>query len=307
MEISDSLLLQSPGLNWLNACQQLEQQGQAYVIATVIAYAGSVPRASGAKMVITQSGQFDTIGGGNLEYQVIATARAALAQRDSQIRIKRYALSADLGQCCGGAVQVMFEYFNTQTPVVAVFGAGHVAQALSSILTSLPCHLKVLDNRPEWLESFRQQQVEALLYTDPLQALNSLPNDCYLIVMTQDHSLDYKLVKQALEMDCFTYIGLIGSQGKKKRFEFRLREELTSPESISSLTCPIGDPNIVGKLPMQVAVSIAAQLIPLFAGHQSPRSIQPQSQWQQANTARKTISGQESVNSVKKDKENLHE
>lgn len=287
--IDRNMLLNSKDLNWLNACQLLEKQGQPYAIATVIATVGSAPRASGCKMVITASAQYDTIGGGNFEYQVIAKARTALEQRQRQISIERYALSADLAQCCGGAVQVMLEFFNTQTPVVAIFGAGHVAQALSKILSELPCHIKVIDNRQQWLDQITPPNGETLFFTDPVEALDTLPDNAYLAIMTHDHALDYRVAKQALDDGRFSYIGLIGSLGKKKRFEFRLKEDLRHPERISRLICPIGHPDIKGKLPMQVAVSIAAQMIEQFdLNHNGVAETEDEHQlWQQANQARK--------------------
>ena len=94
-------------------------------------------------------------------YEVIAQAREGLSNRTNQVAIERFSLSADLGQCCGGAVQVMFEYFQTQTPQVVIFGAGHVCQALTTVLSELPCHVKVIDSRIEWLTPLQDKGIEA--------------------------------------------------------------------------------------------------------------------------------------------------
>ena len=286
-------LLNNPGMHWLKACQMLEQQGEAYCIATVVAYVGSVPRSSGAKMVITPACQFDTLGGGNLEFQVIAQAREGLASHQSQVAIERFSLSADLGQCCGGAVQVMFEYFHTQTPQVVIFGAGHVCQALTTVLNELPCQLTVVDSRHEWLAPLQDKGIKVELLENPIEALGQLPSNAYVIVMTQDHGLDFEITRLALEENRFAFVGLIGSQGKKQRFEFRLKEQLTDADLIHNLTCPIGHPDVKGKLPMQVAVSVAAQLIGLFS-EQEANTINRESnseevQWKQANEARKVL------------------
>ncbi len=285
--------LSNPDMNWLAACQHLEQQGQAYCIATVLAYVGSVPRASGAKMVVSALGQFDTLGGGNLEYQVIAKARENLKLQRSEPLIERFALSADLGQCCGGAVQVMFEFFHTQTPQVAIFGAGHVCQALTSILSGLPCQVKVIDNRPEWLESLSHKGIDTELSLNPVDAMETLPDNSFVLIMTHDHGLDFELTQQALESQRFAYVGLIGSQGKNQRFRFRLKEQLTDADLLDQLTCPIGQPDITGKLPMEVAVSVSAQLMALFqTGKTSAlvdKNLHNEEQWRQANEVRKNI------------------
>ncbi|WP_026957206.1 xanthine dehydrogenase accessory protein XdhC [Aliagarivorans taiwanensis] len=259
----------SSSKDWLAACQWLEQQGEAYCIATVVAEAGSLPRASGAKMVISHHHQFDTLGGGNLEYQVIESARAGLASADKQVALERYSLAADLGQCCGGATQVMFEYLNLDMPKVVVFGAGHVARALCPILQGLNCHLQVIDNRSDWLAPFSEQGIDTQLL-DSAQSnstehvVAALSANSHLVIMTQDHGLDFDIAKAALACDCFPFVGLIGSRTKQQRFDYRLREQLTTPELAANLVCPIGKPDIRGKLPMQVAVSIAAQLMERF-------------------------------------------
>ncbi len=293
MSSNSDTFLSNPGMNWLTACQQLEQQGQAYCIATVLAYVGSVPRSSGAKMVISEQSQFDTLGGGNLEYQVIAKARESLKLQRSEPVIERFALSADLGQCCGGAVQVMFEFFHTQTPQVAVFGAGHVCQALTSILSGLPCHVKIIDSRSEWLEPLAQKGIETELYEKPVDAIETLPDNTFILIMTQDHGLDFEITQRALESKRFAYVGLIGSQGKSQRFRYRLKEQLTDLSLLEQLTCPIGHPDVTGKLPMEVAVSVSAQLMGLFKNQQTSEladhNQRVEQQWQQANQVRKNI------------------
>ncbi|WP_319534946.1 xanthine dehydrogenase accessory protein XdhC [uncultured Vibrio sp.] len=298
MSSKNDAYLSNPGMNWLAACQQLEQQGQAYCIATILAYVGSVPRSSGAKMVISAQGQFDTLGGGNLEYQVIAKARENLALQHAEPIIERFALSADLGQCCGGAVQVMFEFFQTQTPQVAIFGAGHVCQALTSILSGLPCHVKVIDSRPEWLAPLSQKGTETEQLANPVEAIAKLKDSTFVLIMTQDHALDFELTQHALESQRFAYVGLIGSQGKSQRFRFRLKEQLSDIDLLDQLTCPIGHPDITGKLPMEVAVSVSAQLMNLFKHHQASvpsadvltdEKQRNEEQWRQANIVRKNI------------------
>ncbi len=304
MSSNNDAYLSNPGLNWLAACQQLEQQGQAYCIATVLAYVGSVPRSSGAKIVISDQSQFDTLGGGNLEYQVISKARESLLQQRSEPLIERFALSADLGQCCGGAVQVLFEFFQIQTPQVVIFGAGHVCQALTNILFELPCHARVIDSRSEWLAPLAQKGIKTEQYANPVDAIATLQDNSFVLIMTQDHGLDFDLTQKALESKRFAYVGLIGSQGKSQRFRFRLQEQLTDVNVLDQLTCPIGHPDVTGKLPMEVAVSVSAQLMGLFKSYQasvqssmqlniqskpSDKNQHNEQQWRQANDARKNI------------------
>lgn len=78
------------------------------VVRVVIAAArGSAPREVGAAMLVWAGGQSGTIGGGALEYEVAAAARQLT--QDSR---SRHALGPDLGQCCGGAVDILSEIYD---------------------------------------------------------------------------------------------------------------------------------------------------------------------------------------------------
>ncbi|WP_323785814.1 xanthine dehydrogenase accessory protein XdhC [Thalassovita sp.] len=71
---------------------------------------GSSPREVGAAMLVWDSGQSGTIGGGALEYQTVAAARKALSAGRDQL--STHALGPDLGQCCGGRVTLWREVYN---------------------------------------------------------------------------------------------------------------------------------------------------------------------------------------------------
>ncbi len=89
---------------------------------------GSAPREPGAQMLVWGTGQWGTIGGGALELDALRKARAALgtgagAQAGAGTGsrsatpggwIERVALGPGLGQCCGGAVTLVFERFDAQ-------------------------------------------------------------------------------------------------------------------------------------------------------------------------------------------------
>lgn len=64
---------------------------------------GSSPREVGAAMLVWDAGQSGTIGGGALEFEMARRARAG------HQGLTRHALGPDLGQCCGGAVQIVTE------------------------------------------------------------------------------------------------------------------------------------------------------------------------------------------------------
>lgn len=71
---------------------------------------GSVPREVGAAMLVTADAVEGTIGGGALEFEAIARARASLAGGGD--RLDRLPLGPALGQCCGGSVTVLTEIWD---------------------------------------------------------------------------------------------------------------------------------------------------------------------------------------------------
>lgn len=255
---------------WSEALAQLQHNGLAHVIVTIIGSRGSTPRDISSKMIVTDNDCIDTIGGGHLEYQAIAYARKMLQKGTKSQAIQRYPLGASLGQCCGGHVSLFFECYANKYPHLWVFGAGHVAQALMSIVTSLPIPIHWVDNRPNLLQLNQNPRIQIHSSDDPTEWLTHATSGSYVLILTHDHQLDFSLCETALKRNDFGYIGCIGSKTKAKRFRYRLQQKEFSQQQIDNLICPVGHPDIEGKLPMEVAVSIASQLINFY--QQSPQT-----------------------------------
>jgi len=63
-------------------------------------------------MIVTPDGGFTgTIGGGTLEWRAIALAQGALADPAAKVEKRSFALGPELGQCCGGHVDLLVEVF----------------------------------------------------------------------------------------------------------------------------------------------------------------------------------------------------
>ena len=71
---------------------------------------GSTPRGSGTDMYVWAGGIHGTIGGGNLEFEAIKSAHKLFETRKTNI--KSYPLGPQLGQCCGGFVKIVTEYYD---------------------------------------------------------------------------------------------------------------------------------------------------------------------------------------------------
>ena len=85
--------------------------------------------------------------------------------------------------------------------------------------------------------------------------------------MTHNHALDLELSAALLKRNDFTYFGLIGSKTKRVKFEHRLRDRGFSPQHLQRLRCPMGLSEVKGKLPVEIAISIAGEIIATYNAH----------------------------------------
>ncbi|MGY0589480.1 MAG: xanthine dehydrogenase accessory protein XdhC [Paraglaciecola chathamensis] len=278
---------------WYDALHQCQAQGKGYVLVTVLAAAGSTPRGNGTKMIVTGDETFDTIGGGHLEFAATEQARSLLAANEHTQHIEHYPLSSKLGQCCGGAVNLLFEVMIEQCQTVQIYGAGHVAHALVPLLAQLPLQIQWIDSRADLLPQndakFNVANVEMIVSDEPSEHISCAPANSWLVIMTHNHQLDYELVETALKRPDLPFIGMIGSDTKAKRFSTRIATRMPDADSPERFVSPIGVLDIPGKRPIEVAVSIAGQLIQRMnqhdAANQKSVATTPSSQSIERNNA----------------------
>ncbi len=100
---------------WPTLLSALERDDRAALV-TIVAIQGSTPREAGARMVVGPDRRFSgSIGGGALELAAIDEAAARLAGMDRPGTLLRsQALGPELGQCCGGRVDLLFETFDRE-------------------------------------------------------------------------------------------------------------------------------------------------------------------------------------------------
>ncbi|MEL6870471.1 MAG: xanthine dehydrogenase accessory protein XdhC [Pseudomonadota bacterium] len=306
--------------DWPQRARSLLLQDQPCVAVTVAALRGSAPREAGSKMLITADEQMGSIGGGYLELECTRLARELL-RNGGERRLQRFALGSECGQCCGGAVQIVFAPIgdddatwldaviarqqaglassivtpldDTSAPVtwqatadqhparldntgagkhliecatpaplrLTIFGAGHVGRAVARVFGTLDARTLIIDNRQAQLEGSWPHNVTPLFIDAPADYVaHSGPGEQYL-VMTHDHDLDFAICTALLQRGDAAFIGLIGSATKRRRFEKRWRAVDIDDAAIAQLTCPIGNPDIVGKHPGEIAIATAADIL----------------------------------------------
>ncbi|MFI7060260.1 xanthine dehydrogenase accessory protein XdhC [Kribbella sp. NPDC050124] len=266
----------------MKAVERLREQRLPGVLVTLISVRGHSPREAGAKMVVAADGTWATVGGGNLEALAVERSRAMIAAGVGEPEVIEVALSDKAPyqhgvQCCGGEVKLLLEPLPV-VPAVAIFGVGHVGLELARILARHDIELHLIDSRPDQLVTERMVVLDdavANLHVHhvpvlPELVVGELPAGTHVLIMTHDHAEDAALCDAAIRRDDLATIGLIGSSAKWARFRRKLAEDGNSAAAIDRITTPIGRPDLAGKEPATIAVSVAAWLLHLFVAERNP-------------------------------------
>lgn len=225
-------------------------------------------------MAIAPDSLIGTIGGGALEYMVIARGRQALRDGQAPAGLD-IPLGPEIGQCCGGRVEVSLRRIDVATahalverlraeearrPHVYVFGSGHVGRALAIALAALPLSVHVIDTRPDELAGL-PAGVEARAVPMPEAVVRRAPPGSAFAILTHDHALDFLIAAEALKRDDAAYVGMVGSRTKRARFATWFRGEGGSEAALARLVLPIGALGLVDKRPEVIAALAAAEIM----------------------------------------------
>jgi xanthine dehydrogenase accessory factor len=144
---------------------------------------------------------------------------------------------------------------------VYLFGAGHVGRALALALAPLPFAVRWIDSRRDAFPAYAPANVVLIHALEPAAELVNAPDGALIVVMTHAHPIDLEIVAEALRVERFGFVGLIGSATKRARFMSQMRAARLSEAALSKLVCPIGLPGVADKDPAVIAASTAAQLL----------------------------------------------
>ena len=201
-------------------------------------------------------------------------------------------LGPEIGQCCGGRVEVLVrpvdaalaaelvaaaEADEARLPHLYIFGGGHVGKALSAAVALLPVHAMVVETRAEELEGIAAG-VERRLTPVPEEAVRTAPAGSAFAILTHDHALDFLIVAEALKRGDAAYVGMIGSKTKKATFKsWFLKTAGGSEAEFSHLVSPIGGDAVKDKRPAVIAALAAAEMMSALALHgpHAPAGAEP--------------------------------
>ncbi len=244
------------------------------VLVEITGARGSTPRESDAWMLVCAEGTLGTIGGGQLEFIAIDTARQMLRGAE-KTRVLDVPLGPAIGQCCGGRVELSLSHLDGQKsdelllrhkaelasyPAVYIMGAGHVGRALAQALALLPVKATIVDSRAEALAGL-PENVETRLSVLPEAEVRSAPRGSAFVILTHDHAEDFLIAREALLRGDCSYVGMIGSKTKRATFISWLKKQTGSSVAADRLVCPIGHHKLDDKRPEVIAALVVAEIL----------------------------------------------
>ena len=242
---------------------KLKREGKRAALATIINARGSTPSVVAAKMLVLEDGSIlGTVGGGCVEFDVRKRAMAVI--QDEKPRNFTFDLDQrpddDTGLLCVGSVQVFIEPV-IPTPVLYIFGAGHVGLNVCKVAALAGFEVVVCDDREQYANRERFPDAREIHAGEMDAVLSELSPSAasYIVIVTRGHRHDMRVLRWALDTPAH-YIGMIGSGRKVLTIFQQLEAEGAARESFQRVFAPIGL-EISAAMPEEIAISIVAELI----------------------------------------------
>ena len=244
----------------LRVAADLSEQGTRVVMATVLARRGSTPSTPGQKLLLADDGTcLGTIGGGAIEREALLAMKQLLADEDAPpSKIHTWKLGVELGMCCGGGVDVLFEVLASSTPLLVV-GAGHIGSLVAPMLSKCGFAITLVDEREGMLDERDSEPRLRRMIGDFEQAGHLVRKSGGVLCMTHDHQLDQRVVEWALR-EGYAFVGGVGSRAKHAKTRARLEAKGFAEADLARVRMPLGLP-IGARSPYEIAISIVAEMI----------------------------------------------
>ncbi len=224
------------------------EAGRPVAVATVVR-----GEPLGVKVLVLPQEVLGSLGDATLDEEVVADARRLLVAERSETR-PYLVVGREVG------VEVFVEV-HPPPPTLLIFGAVHVAQALTRFAKALGFRVVVTDARAKLATQERFPDADEIIQAWPDDALEQIavqPNT-YVAILTHDPKFDEPALLGTLDTPA-PYIGAVGSRGTNRDRRRRLLEAGVPEEHLRRIHGPIGL-DIGAETPEEMAISILAEII----------------------------------------------
>lgn len=269
------------------------------IVASVTATRGATPRHVGARMLITSDDARFSIGGGLAEARVVERARQMLVERTTTADMTiELGGGPDAAGVCGGRMQLALRRWHGDDdraqarsiaavlgdgkaatlpaavagsahdvtllpdPRLLIIGGGHCGTALAELSVKLDVERCVFDPRPDCFDGGAYDDGVRCVSGDwpALAALLDTARPIDAVLLNRDYRSDVETLR-VLAARPPRFIGMMGSRRRIAEVRRALPGLI---ERLPMLQAPVGL-EIGAETPHEIAVSILAQLIPLWA------------------------------------------
>jgi xanthine dehydrogenase accessory factor len=152
------------------------------------------------------------------------------------------------------------------SPVMLVFGAGHIAQPLSLFAMELGFRVVVADARASWATTERFPNVDELIVAWPEAVFDHVTPDrrTYVVLLSHDSRFEVPVL-HAVRGTPIRYLGAMGSRRTHRMRVDRLKSEGWTDDEVESIHGPIGL-DLKGSSPAETAIAILAEIIQVRYG-----------------------------------------
>lgn len=261
--------METPVFEIMKKAVQNQQDGIAFVLATIVEGVEKTPGRSGFKLISYEDGTFEgTVGGGTLERMVLdKCSEIHQTKKNAFLEFELTETSAGIGMVCGGIAKIFLEYY-PPTKKAYIFGAGHLCRSLVPILHSIGFYIIVVDNREDFANKEQIPLTNAVIAADYLKFLekfNPTENDA-VIIFTHGHIHDFDILDALCKKNTNAkYIGMIGSIIKVQQALDKIRKFNYDGNLIDKIHAPIGL-NIGKTTTQEISIAIAAEMLAVYNG-----------------------------------------
>jgi len=242
------------GTGVMQRAVELTQQGESFVLATVVWRQGPSSGQSGSRAIVTADGElYGWIGGACAEPVLIREAKQVLLEgkakllwlgQEAELRdlhVPEGVYTVPMNCQSEGALQIYVEPIQS-APHVTIVGRSPMAITLNSLLSALDWHVNLVD-----LSEFTSEMVDST---------------SIVVVATQGHG-DEDAVEIALPKNP-VYLGVVASRKRGEAVLAYLRDRSFSSDQIATIKLPAGL-DLGHTSHREMSVSILAELVQLRA------------------------------------------